>query len=928
MSCNSDKARNRTTSLVLQARVINMSSFEEAFGGTPTETAELEASLRERHPEVFEGEPEPPVEELAPDDFRYDDDGTQHRRLTERERATLNEGHLSAHGREAAMARVAAELDRHHATGNEELPEARAAPGNNNRARKELENPITVNAMRDGVVDEEVYSRYVNEIIHFVGWAANKKEDWLTDHCKSLYTATNVVLVEGEKPRARQKRIKAVWLAAVRKASSEELIKMDKLTPEGVMEFISCQAHQKTGKSLSQAGYNGKRSAVQHLVRCQMGQFWSGEFDQRMKVLWKGFSRLTSNEVNKQRKRRRTRARASTEGGRNEPAAAAIGNENDSSDSETEDEGEDDDDRNLFQEGKSPMTPELYQALCKWFMEWGNIEGVFAACFLSLTWHLACRSNNTGKIKTSHMQWTYFDALHIWFRHTKTQKHGEARRHKRACYSNPYRPEIDLPFLLGLYLATAFNTKQKRGSRLFPGGHKSQSARMGNLLKKVLHEHKAEVLAMGYDSIDEIGVHSVRKGVSTYLASMPGGPPAAALCLRGGWSMGQVKDIYFHQTDGGDEFVGRCAALLNMANGEFATSPAIFEDIDKETLDMATAEVFPHFCEMEGMERILARCLASLQYHRKYVLTFPADHVARSISLYRQNVLSNKLEPFTKVYRSWETSETLTGIPPHIKSLVDIGTIKEQQGLIVDKVYNKVMDGLKAYFEDRAIGGGQLTEARIRAMIQDSLTDQFQGLKNDLSMRFPSTPSQQRGTNANSTIAIAASDLDEQEKAAAQEMEQYPLRVRDGLLTRLPNDFEFPKAGVYDLWLKWNIGDTEQGVPPLRLMTAPDFSFLDKKPPLRDQTFKRKNQLGPAKRRPSRKIFSDIKFVCNYISARAGDAGMDTTDRSSINVRLMYEKVEEVLYKTVKTKRGTQLKWRTLLLKLRSITKQSKGGNG
>ena len=78
---------------------------------------------------------------------------------------------------------------------------------------------------------------------------------------------------------------------------------------------------------------------------------------------------------------------------------------------------------------------------------------------------------------------------------------------------------------------------------------------MGNLLKKVLREHEQEVLAMGYDSIDEIGVHSVRKGVSTYLASMPGGPAPAALCLRGGWSMGQVKDIYFHQTDGGDEFV-------------------------------------------------------------------------------------------------------------------------------------------------------------------------------------------------------------------------------------------------------------------------------------------------------------------------------------------------------------------------------------
>ena len=106
------------------------------------------------------------------------------------------------------------------------------------------------------------------------------------------------------------------------------------------------------------------------------------------------------------------------------------------------------------------------------------------------------------------------------------------------------------------------------------------------------------------------------------------------------------------------------------------------------------------------MDRILSRCLASLVYHQQHVLNFPADHIARSIPLYRQNALREKLIPHVKVVRSWETTETLSGIPPHIKSLVDIGTIKEQQSLIVEKVYNKVMEGLKAYFEERAIGGG------------------------------------------------------------------------------------------------------------------------------------------------------------------------------------------------------------------------------
>ena len=62
-----------------------------------------------------------------------------------------------------------------------------------------------------------------------------------------------------------------------------------------------------------------------------------------------------------------------------------------------------------------------------------------------------------------------------------------------------------------------------------------------------------------------------------------------------------------------------------------------------------------------------------------------------------------------KVLHAWETTETLSGVPPHIKLLVDIGTIKEQQSVIVEKVFNKVMGGVLAYFEERAIGGGQLT---------------------------------------------------------------------------------------------------------------------------------------------------------------------------------------------------------------------------
>jgi hypothetical protein len=57
------------------------------------------------------------------------------------------------------------------------------------------------------------------------------------------------------------------------------------------------------------------------------------------------------------------------------------------SEDEAEDSGDEEDDEeddmDLFQEGKSPMTPELYKSVCKLFLEWGTSEGIsFVLAFL------------------------------------------------------------------------------------------------------------------------------------------------------------------------------------------------------------------------------------------------------------------------------------------------------------------------------------------------------------------------------------------------------------------------------------------------------------------------------------------------------------------------------------------------------------------
>ena len=96
----------------------------------------------------------------------------------------------------------------------------------------------------------------------------------------------------------RRVRIKAFALERVRESMERKTLAsaMDNLTPEGVMEFLAAQCNQRTGKALSNSGHSGKRSAIKHLVRCQEGKHWSADFDSKVDILWRGFTRLTTND--------------------------------------------------------------------------------------------------------------------------------------------------------------------------------------------------------------------------------------------------------------------------------------------------------------------------------------------------------------------------------------------------------------------------------------------------------------------------------------------------------------------------------------------------------------------------------------------------------------------------------------------------------
>jgi hypothetical protein len=84
--------------------------------------------------------------------------------------------------------------------------------------------------------------------------------------------------------------------------------------------------------------------------------------------------------------------------------------------------------------------------------------------------------------------------------------------------------------------------------------------------------------------------------------------------------------------------------------------------------------------------------------------------------------------------------------------------------------------------------------------------------------------------------------------------------------------------------------------------------------------------IGPTnyknKRRPSRKTYSDMKFLCNYIQSRAGKAGVDTEDRSLDNVRKMFNAAsKELMTAGDRNQRVDQFKWRTMVMRIRKKIK-------
>jgi hypothetical protein len=289
-----------------------------------------------------------------------------------------------------------------------------------------------------------------------------------------------------------------------------------------------------------------------------------------------------------------------------------------------------------------------------WLTEYGNEQ---------LSWNLACRCNNTARIKLADVRWSEsFDAFSIMFSTTKTDQLGDASKYPRHIYANPFAPLICSVLALGVYLTSCFSQNAiPVDNFLFPGV--SQDARFANILQRTVDEHWVLISRQGYQR-GEIGTHSIRKGVVLY----------------------------------------------------FASSPPVFENENNEWVDAARCGQFKGIALVNGLEKLTQMCLGSILYHYDWLQEFlEANHIFLTASMVHRRRLPVYNDAVILRY-PWNDNENhYSGIPPASAILQKMEALYHQQVGLGDDMEVRV----RRVIHDEGVAAGHVTPHNTRAMIDE-----------------------------------------------------------------------------------------------------------------------------------------------------------------------------------------------------------------
>lgn len=204
----------------------------------------------------------------------------------------------------------------------------------------------------------------------------------------------------------------------------------------------------------------------------------------------------------------------------------------------------------------------------------------------------------------------------------KSKSHQEGSVIDKNVYCNPRNPSICPILWLAVHI---FSYARGSDKRLFEG--QNQNQHFSKVLNKLLDSLSEGEMPT---SVEDIGTHSFRKGVATYLLNQVEGPSPVQVYLRCEWSLGQVKDQYIFSTRGGDKLTGRAATGLPSNHVDFTLLPPHFRKDFSDTIPYS--ELVANFNNYPATFRTAFPFLiASLAYHRQHLSdTLHAAHPLRN----------------------------------------------------------------------------------------------------------------------------------------------------------------------------------------------------------------------------------------------------------------------------------------------------------
>ena len=471
--------------------------------------------------------------------------------------------------------------------------------------------------------------------------------------------------------------------------------------------------------------------------------------------------------------------------------------------------------------GKDPMPFAVYDAVAMYLLT--KQKDPFAHCFMLMTWNLMCRTNNTCNILISSMQMAD-DALQVRFSQCKNDQVGEKKFKPRHVYANPTAPHLCPILGLGLLLvvnkadlavlsgrpAHGPTSEEMPAPKLFPSeSREAQKQRFNKLLRKaMLEEEIFRILAERGTTPEHVTAHSLRKGAATMCSGVIGGPNAFSICVRGGWSIGDVLDRYVTMENGTDQFIGRILAGLPHDSPEFATLLPHFDlGVDRDQLDMVMIRTFGVDATEGTLVGLLRACLASLVLHRDWLLRhLHVGHLARSTWLF-SNPLAATFVNHLKGHIAYGVSPPNavvrpTGVPPAVRQMLQAKSNFEELLRHVGGVLEAVQD-LPEQLAQRNMPHGQV--AALASM--QSAVERVEAIARDLAHQ------RQRAGPVDADAGAPAPAADVLPSSIAMP-HQY-----DGKFWAAPRNYTMPRARVADGWQLWWCGSANPPLSPLRLLT-------------------------------------------------------------------------------------------------------------